>query len=414
MKLEAYLNAGVSPFHVVQTVKERLTESGFEEISFGADHKLAEGKGYLMTPYPSVLFAFRIDTWKRGMHIAAAHTDWPAFKLKPQPDIKDSSYLRVNTEPYGGMLKRTWFDRPLGLAGKVMLRNVQDPYHPGEVLFDSGAPWLIIPSLAPHLDREIETREIDAQKVLMPLYGTGQEGSFMEKVAEKLGVAEEEILDYDLYLYNMDPAQITGADSDLLCAPRIDNIASVAALTEGIAQVTEPSAGISLIALFDNEEIGSRSKQGADSELLRMVLEHIRRQMGLEGSIADVLAESMLLSVDGAHAMHPNYKDKSDETARAFLGGGVVLKTSAGQRYVTDSRASAIIKGLCAEHGITLQQQANRSGAPGGQTLGPIASSYLPMLAADLGIPMLAMHSARELAHIRDYEALEALMRVFL
>ncbi len=200
----------------------------------------------------------------------------------------------------------------------------------------------------------------------------------------------------------------------MLSGPRIDNIASVAALIEGIAESDTAGAGIRMVACFDNEEIGSRSKQGADSELLKTVISDIRRRMGSKDELMQDYAESIMLSVDGAHGMHPNYKDKSDITARAMLGGGIVLKSSASQRYVSDARAAAILKGICEENGIRLQEQANRSGAPGGQTLGPIVSSYIPIPAADIGIPMLAMHSARELIYKEDYTELCRLVRAFI
>jgi aspartyl aminopeptidase len=430
MELKEYLNRGVSPFHVVKEATEVLKKEGFTEVALGDGQALEPGKGYFMCPYPSSFFAFRVDPKKAGMQIAMAHTDWPSFLLKPNPEMPEGVYLRVNTEPYGGMLKHTWFDRPLGLAGRVLLKNDSDVFSPKEVLFDSEEPWFVIPSLAPHLDREIETEKIDPQKVMLPLYGIKMAPdprciapvkteeqivpTLLEKVAEKLHVAADQILSYTLYLYNTDPAQEVGTEGELLLSPRIDNVASVAALTEAILQTQGSRAGISLIACFDNEEIGSRTKQGADSGLLKDVAEDIYRRLGKADRMTEEYACSMMLSVDGAHGVHPNYREKSDTTATVVLGSGVVLKSSASQRYVTDAKAAAVVKGLCEKFGIRLQEQANRSGAPGGQTLGPIASSYLPILAADLGIPMLAMHSARELASLPDCEELERLVRVFL
>ncbi len=431
MKLEEYLNKGVSPYHVVKTVRERLLEEGFEELSIGDMKKTDGGKGYFISPYPSAIFAFRINPKKEGMHIAMAHTDSPSFLLKPDPEMPDKPYMRVNVEPYGGMLKRTWFDRPLGIAGRVMIRNNKDLFEPEQVLFDSKRPWFVIPSLAPHLDRDVETEKIDVQKILIPLYAlsekdekkdskagrsksSAKEITLISKIAETIGKDEKDILSYDLYLYNADKAEYVGTSEEMLLAPRIDNIASVAALTEGIISVKTPKAKISMTACFDNEEIGSRSKQGADSELLKIVLEDLYGRLGKQEDLSKDYMKSMMLSVDGAHGLHPNYKEKSDVTAKVMLGGGVVLKSSASQRYVTDSKAGAILKGLCEKNRIPLQVQANRSGAPGGQTLGPIVSSYLPILAADIGIPMLAMHSARELAAIKDQEALSKLIETFM
>ncbi len=415
MELKEYLEQGVSPYHVVKTAKERLQAMGFRELQTGDMEVPEAGKGYFISPYDSAFFAFRVNPEKQGMRIALAHTDSPSFLVKPNPEMPEKPYLRINVEPYGGMLKRTWFDRPLGIAGRVILKNEADAFSPKEMYFDSESPWFVIPSLAPHLDHGIETEKIDEQKCLIPLYGIGEKESisFLGKIAEKLSVKEEDILTYSLYLYNTDPAEKVGVQEDFLLAPRIDNIASVAALTEALIHTEMPEVCLDLIACFDNEEIGSRSKQGADSELLKLVIEDLYRRMGKTEQIISEYKDSMMLSVDGAHAVHPNFKEKSDVTAQVVPGGGVVLKSSASQRYVTDSKASAIIKGLCEKHKIPVQEQANRSGAPGGQTLGPIASSYLPVLAADIGIPMLAMHSARELAAGKDYDALYRLMTVF-
>ena len=416
MEIKEYINAGVSPFHAVLTVKQRLAGAGFKELALGEDGALERGNGYYISPYPSVIFAFRVNEAKSGAHIALAHTDSPSFMIKPNPELPEQPYLRLNVEPYGGMLKRTWFDRPLGVAGRVELRNREDIYAPIERLFDSREAWFIIPSLAPHLDHEIETAKIDAQKVLVPIYGLRKEKeyTFLQKLAEALGIEKEDVLSYTLYLYNLDEASEIGVEKELLSAPRIDNLASVAALTEGLIASESSMACLSMIACFDNEEIGSRSKQGADSELLKLVLADIYRRLGRSEQLAGDHMRSFLLSVDGAHGVHPNYKEKSDVTAQVVLGGGVCLKSSASQRYVTDAKAAAIIKGICEQNGIALQEQANRSGAPGGQTLGPIASSYLPMIAADIGIPMLAMHSARELAATKDYEELCKLIKAFL
>ena len=206
-------------------------------------------------------------------------------------------------------------------------------------------------------------------------------------------------------------------NNTLLSAPRIDNIASCAALSESLIKGTHKDSDISMIALFNNEEIGSRSKQGADSALLSWLLEKIFESALIKQyrlNYKDSVAKSMLLSVDGAHGVHPNYTEKSDITSQAILGNGFVVKTSSSQRYVTDSRATAIIISLCKENNIDVQRQANRSGAPGGQTLGPIVSSYLPVLAADIGIPMLAMHSARELISSKDYSSLCNFLNIWL
>lgn len=435
MDLTAYLDQGRSPYHVVAVVKERLREEGFTELAFDEDFRLATGGRYYVSPYPTVLFAFTVagQITDGSMHIACAHTDFPCLKLKSHPEMTESgkpAMVRVNVETYGGLLKKTWFDRPLGVAGKVVLRT-ENPYEPEELLFDSEMPWFTLPSLAPHLDKDIEKKEVDVQREMLPLFLVWRQEEpcskqiFIEAIAQRLGVSPEDILDYDLYLYNAEPACYVGFDSAMISSARIDNVASVAALTEGliaggspVQKADElsggPSADFKMIALFDNEEIGSRSKQGADSMLLSWITEKLMESTLCQGiHYKNAMAKSLMLSVDGAHALHPNYTEKSDPTNKVILGGGIVLKTSATQRYVTDSRASAIVAGLCRQAGLPYQKQVNRSGLAGGQTLGPITASYLPILAADLGVPMLAMHSARELCHRTDYEALQKLMEVW-
>ncbi|MBR4623261.1 MAG: M18 family aminopeptidase [Clostridia bacterium] len=414
MDLKEYLKRSVSPFHTVSTCKERLLEEGFRELKIGrrdADH--SDGS-FVIEPYPSVLFAVRYcEEGKDKAHIGTAHTDFPNFKLKPNCEFDSQGYAMINTEPYGGLLKRTWFDRPLGIAGKVIIKG-EDEYEPKEILYRSEEPYLIIPGLAPHMDREIENKPIDVQQEMCPVYSMEEGASILERIALYLGIKKEDILDYDLYLFNNDEPQYIGLKGEFISSPRIDNVSSCAALTEGLIESSVSDAKINLICLFDNEEIGSRSKQGADSELMLMVLRYLHDIFGIEKDLDAFLLDSFMVSVDGAHALHPSYRNKADTTSVVYLGKGFVLKNSATQRYVTDAKASAIVKAICEKNDIPVQQQANRSGAPGGQTLGPIASSYVPAMACDIGVPLLSMHSARELAHRDDYDSLKAFLSSIL
>lgn len=428
-----YLNSAKSSYHVVKYAENQLIEAGFTKLEFGKKFDIKKGGAYYCIPQPTMLYAFTIGqkVTSGKMHISCAHTDSPTFKIKPEPEMgARANAIRINTEPYGGSLKRTWFDRPLCVAGQVVVK-AENAFMPTSILFDSIEPWFIIPSLAPHMDREIEEKKIDPQKELIPLFGISGENyvnRFIEKVAEKISVSKEDILDFDLELYVGEKSVFCGKEGELLLGSRIDNIASVAACVEGIiaSRIGEdnnssaPKANdlltelkssdeneISLVALFDNEEIGSRTKQGADSMSLSWLIEKIFESECFKNiSKLDALSDSKMLSMDGAHAVHPNYPEKADETTKAVLGNGIVLKTSASQRYVTDARMSAIVAGLCEECEIKYQKQANKSGTPGGQTLGPIESSYLPIMAADLGVPMLAMHSAKETMCINDYNEL--------
>lgn len=419
------LEEGRSPFQVVEFGRKYLKNAGFVEIDYRKKFTVKPAGSYCVSPYPSVLFAFHIgkDVTAKTMEedvkvkIAMAHTDFPCFKIKSKPEYVTKKYLQANVEPYGGMIRSSWFDRPLGIAGKVVLAS-ENIYAPRTVLFDSNRPVFIIPSLAPHMDRDgNKSREYDMQQEMQPITGMlneqcNKEGFLVEYLAKELDVSTQAILSFDLFLYNTDKPEMIGMGEEFISAPRLDNLSSVAALLEAAEGADEKS--ISVIALFDNEEIGSRSKQGADSQLLPIILKKIADALGVEEvTLSDCLARGFLLSVDGAHALHPNYAAKSDVTNEVFLGSGVVIKTSASQRYLSDSEATAVLKQLCHQNQIKYQVQVNRSGMPGGQTLGPIAASYLPMQGADLGMPMLAMHSARELADGDDYKELVKLMKAF-
>lgn len=263
-------------------------------------------------------------------------------------------------------------------------------------------------------------RKIDVAKEMVPVTGVAGEemgeAAILNMIADEMDIAVDSVLDYDLYLYNTDDAEMVGVSGSMISSPRIDNVSSVAALIDTMVAVdAKNSSNINVIALFDNEEIGSRSKQGADSVLFRECIDRIIEAAGVGSNKAAFIQSAFMVSLDVAHGTHPNYSDKSDPTNKVVLGAGPVLKNSASQRYVSDSEASAVITAISRKYGIKLQKTVNKSGMPGGQTLGPIMSSYIPVRAVDMGIPVLAMHSARELADERDYkELVELLGHIFL
>lgn len=420
-----FLQNGKTQFHVAALAKEFLDAHNFTQVSDRENlAELAAGRYYL-APFSSIVIPFVKGTQSTQVRIACAHTDFPMLKVKSNPELKKQGYLQINVEPYGGLIKETWFDRPLGLAGKVICKS-DSIFHPEIKLFDSKKPVAIIPNLAPHLKRGSKEGELDVQKELIPIVdmAVSMDGSsnqsdgqtqqknpdshfLLSYVAEKLNVHPEDVLDFDLYLYIYDAPTTVGINDALVTSPRIDNISSVCAILEGLAD-SEPSDTLCIGALFDNEEIGSRSKQGADSMLLSDIVNRLTADSHLS-----LIEDGFYLSVDVAHATHPNYSEKADITNTVLLGKGAVLKSSASQRYVCDSEAGACIIDLCNANHIALQRTVNRSGMPGGQTLGPIVSSYLPMRACDIGIPVLAMHSASELMHKDDYAALAALITAF-
>ena len=408
------LDAGVTQFHVVKKCEDILLDHDYRKLDIGERWELMAGGRYYVKPYPSMLVAFAIgEVPEYGrLNIGLAHTDFPMLKIKTQPDMNRCGYQTLNVEPYGGLIKETWFDRPLGIAGKVVVQT-EDPFRPRTYLYDSERAMCIVPSLAPHLRKETTGDKMNVQKELIPVYGlNGQnvkEKDILQYVAEDLGLLKDDMLDYDLYLYNMDHMEIVGAEKDMIASPRLDNITSVSALVDTMCK-TEKGNCINVISLFDNEEIGSRSKQGADSVMLSGIVDRIMSGLDMEeNDRMRIMRDAFMLSLDVAHATHPNYPEKSDPTNQIVMGCGVALKSSASQRYVSDSEASAVVMALARKNDIKVQRQVNRSGMAGGQTLGPIASSYLPVRAVDMGIPILAMHSAMELGSAEDYSQLKAL-----
>ncbi len=406
------LAKGKTSFHLVDECKKIFSSQGFTLLDTAADmSKLTPGK-YIISPFSSMLVAFVLGDSPKKLRIATAHTDFPMLKLKCNPSLSKKGYLQANIEPYGGLITGTWFDRPLGLAGKIVTKG-QDAFSPQVHLFDSEKPIFIIPNLAPHLKKDGKG-DLDIQKEMLPIMG--MEGFFqdgeipedvlMSYIAEQICISKDDILDYDLYLYVHQNPETVGINNEFLAAPRIDNISSVSAITEALCYGSTNPDCLSVGIFYDNEEIGSRSKQGADSMLVKDILSKLTENI-------DVYKNGFSLSLDVAHGTHPNYPEKNDITNETPLGGGVVLKSSASQRYVTDSEAGAVIIALCQEKDILLQRQVNRSGMPGGQTLGPIMSSYLPLFSCDLGIPMLAMHSACELVNKNDYKELVKLVKAY-
>lgn len=414
------LRQGTSPAGVVSFAKEYLREEGFEELYYDKMFATKEGGKYYITPFPDVLFAFTVGNSRnlmQSVRMAFAHVDQPCFKVKGNPDFKSMGCAMLNVEVYGGMMDHTWFDRPLGLAGTIILKG-EDVFHPTEIAYDSKRPVALIPGLAIHMQREANNGwKIDRQKELMPLLGlaNGQwtENAFLHFLAEELSVDETEILSYDLNLYNYDLPQLCGVKEEILCSPRIDNLASVSALLESLTD-GERENGINLIGLFNHEEVGSFTKSGADSDLLKDILERILSGLGCsKQQVYASIAQSYYLSVDGAHAAHPNYTDRCDTTTRAYMGQGVTVKVSGTQKYASDCRMYAILKGLAEKYNILLQEINDRNTIRGGTTLGPMIGSHLPMIGCDLGIPMLAMHSARETMAVADYISLCQLVTAF-
>ena len=416
------LNAGVSPFHCVAHSLEVLKAEGFEEIRYNEPWSLVPGGKYVMNHHGTTLYAFTVGEKFRAkdmLRMAAAHTDYPCMRIKPHADFVTNRYAQINVEVYGGPILNTWFDRPLGVAGRVVVRS-EDVFAPRTILYRSDKPILTIPNLAIHMNRDVNKGvEIHNQTDLMPIVDMlpkEQQSSeyFIEFLASELHVAKEDILDFELGTYCIEEPMYVGIEETMLSAPRLVNQTSVAALLETIMKA-DREKGINLIALFDHEEIGNTSKQGAASILLHDMTRRIAKGLGLnEEQTECMLYDAMLLSVDVAHAMHPNHKGKMDITNQPIMGDGFCIKEACSQSYATDAEAVSILRQICDANKIPYQIFVNRSDVRGGGTLGSVASTLLPVKTVDIGIPLLAMHSARELMGEADMRSLADAVRYFM
>ena len=451
-RLAEFIKKAVSPYHTVEEARKLFDGAGFRELKIEEDWDIKQEGKYYVLPFKTTLFAFNTAE-REGLHIAAAHTDFPCLHIKPVAELEQRGYLRVNTEVYGGPILNTWLDRPLSIAGRVLLKS-DEVYAPRELLVDFKRPVLTIPNLAVHYNREVNDGvKLTKQNDMLPLLGMmndklNKDSYFLDILAKEIKEEKEDILDFDLIVYNAEEPSFIGIDKEMLSSPRLDNITSCLALTEGlIASENEETragkgkntagrkkSGLNMIALFDNEEIGSMTKQGADSELIRLILRKIYHSLDqesdkgskrekqaqdtsgnvyIETDLDMALRKGFLLSVDVAHALHPAKAERYDPVNNMRMGDGVTLKLSANQRYTYDGVAVASVQQLCEKNGIKYKKFVNNSDMPGGGTLGPIISSHLPMYTVDIGVPILAMHSARELMGASDQEELVKLITAF-
>lgn len=419
--LLSYISACTSPYHTVKTSKEMLLSAGFQELFLQDVWHLQTGD-YFTEVYGSTLIAFHIgEEWQSKLHIATGHTDFPAIRIKPNPMILENGYGKLNIETYGGLILNTWLDRPLGAAGVVVCRGT-DPFTPERIYFDSERAIAIIPNLAIHMNRQMNDGvALNKQVDMLPLVSLMGEnlkdnGAWVQYLSTTLGCKKEDILSFELTLYPVEQGQSLGLYNEFLGSPRLDNLTSCKACLEGIITACQEKVrGLQVIALFDNEEVGSRTKQGGASTILQQVIERIYlSQHGTKEELYAAISSGFMLSADVAHALHPNHQEKNDITNKPILGRGVVLKTAASQSYAGDAEAVAIMKALCEQENIPYQVYVNRSDIPGGSTLGSIASSILPIRTMDIGVPILAMHSAYETMGQVDQSAIESLMKAFL
>ena len=406
-KLLDFIEKSPTAFQAVDEMQKRLTENGFEVLSEKEYWKLVPGGKYLVTRNNSALIAFCIpEKESRVFHIMASHSDSPSFKIKENPEIKvDNSYVKLNVEKYGGMLMAPWFDRPLSVAGRVIVKG-KDGLE--EKLVDIKRDLVMIPNLAIHMNREANNGvAYNPQKDLQPLFAAGNtDRTLLEIIAEQTGVKKEDIISHDLILYNRMLGTIWGADKEFVSSARLDDLQCAFASMEGLLRAQNHES-IAVHCVMDNEEVGSGTKQGAASTFLKDTL--LRINMGLGRTYEEylmTLAGSFMVSADNAHALHPNYTDKTDPTNHPVLNKGIVIKFNANQKYCTDAVSAAIFKELCTKAGVPYQTFVNRSDIAGGSTLGNISNTQVPMNTVDIGLPQLAMHSPYETAGVKDTEYL--------
>lgn len=392
-------------FHAVQAMTDILSAEGFTELKENQKWHIENGGRYFVTRNGSSLIAFTVPVQEmKGMHIIASHSDSPSFKIKENPELEsEGHYIRLNVEGYGGMIRAPWFDRPLSVAGRVIVKDkAQGGFR--SILVDIGRDLVMIPNLAIHMDRQInDSCKYNIQKDMLPIYGDlSAKGTFMKLIADTAGVPEEEILGRDLFLYNRQKGTVWGASGEFLSCSRLDDLQCAFASLKGFL-AGKRQEYLAVHCVLDNEEVGSGTKQGAASTFLYDTLTRIHTSLGLSQEDYLIhLADSFMISADNAHAVHPAHTDKADPANRPYINGGIVIKFSASQKYCTDGVSAAIFRDLCQRAGVPVQTFVNRSDMAGGSTLGNISNTQVALNTVDIGLPQLAMHSPYETAGVKD------------
>ena len=409
-----FLQEGVTPYHAAATAAAWLDAAGFTRLEEADYWNLEPGKGYYILRNGSAVVAWRIpDHAIGGWRITASHSDAPGWKIKSDAVTNDGC-RRLSVEGYGGMIMSSWLDRPLTVAGRVLVRT-EDGVETRLVHFDRDL--LVIPSLAIHMQRDVNKgHTYNPQIDMQPLWGPADSRTLTDLLCEELGVAAEDILDRDLQLVTRQAPAVIGPDGQYFMAPRIDDLECAATTLLGFidASADTDSACAPVWAMLDNEEVGSSSRQGAESSFLRDVLDRILEAIPHSAQMEHrALANSFMLSADNGHATHPNFAAKSDPAAPVRLGGGVVLKYNASQKYTTNALSGGIFRAICEKAGVPVQTFTNRADEPGGSTLGNLQSHSLPIPMADIGLAQLAMHSAVETAAVADAESMVKAVAAF-
>ncbi len=388
-----FINNSPTAFHTVKSVKDALLEAGFTEVFEKEPFAFSDGGKHFVIRGGSSIIAFKGKG--DGFMITASHSDSPCFKVKDE--LSSATYTRLATEKYGGMIHYTWLDRPLSVAGRVVVKTESGVK---TVLVNIEKAALTIPSVAIHLNRGVnDAAKFNPAVDLLPLAGTTDaKGALMSAIAAQAGVDISDIISHDLFLYNAEEGRVIGINDEFILSPRIDDLGCVYASLEAFL-ATDSSESVSVLAVFDNEEVGSETKQGASSTFLNMTLRAIA---GNDEKYTSMLYNSFMVSADNAHALHPNHPELYDGTHASVLGGGVVVKYNANQRYTTDAISDAVFTTIADRAGVKLQKFSNRADMVGGSTLGSISNTKVSISTIDIGLPQLAMHSATETAAVSD------------
>ncbi|MDR0880100.1 MAG: M18 family aminopeptidase [Clostridioides sp.] len=408
-----FIDESPTCYQAVNTAKEMLDENGFEELKLNGKWDIAVGGKYYVRKNLSAIIAFTVNSdelEENGFKIIGSHSDSPTFKIKPSPEIgmEKDTYLKLNTEPYGGAIMSTWMDRPLGIAGRVSITG-DSVLKPVEKLIDFKKPMCIIPNMAIHMNRAInDGYKFNPQEDMIPLVGLindklEKENFLLNAMAEELNVKPEEIIDFDLFLYDFQKGCLMGYNEEFISVGRQDDLSMACTSLKALIE-SKGQKGVNIAAVFDNEEVGSATKQGAGSNMLLNLIERIAIALGKSREqFFEAMYSSFMISADLAHAVHPNKLGKHDPTTRPVMGKGPVIKMSARQAYTSDAFSAAVYKSICKKAGVEFQEFVNRSDEKGGSTIGPISSTHIDIPAVDIGTPVLAMHSVRELGHVDDY-----------
>lgn len=403
-ELLQFLDHSPNAFYAVANMQKELEDAGFTRLYEGCPWTLSGGHGYYVTRNDSAIIAFRIPEGEyQGFQIMASHCDSPVFKIKTNAEIVvDNSYVKLNVEKYGGMLCAPWLDRPLSVAGRVIVQTEEGI---ATKLVNVDRDLLIIPNVAIHMNRQVnDGYAFNAQVDMLPLFcEQGEEkNQFMQLIADEAGVQVEDILDTDLFLYDRMKGTTLGLHGEFIASGRLDDLQCAFASLKGFL-AAEPKQSIAVHCVYDNEEVGSGTKQGAASTFLKDTLQRISRAMGRsEEQYLMSIASSFMISADNAHAVHPNHAEKADPTNRPYMNRGIVIKYSANQKYTTDGVSGAVMRAICKRAEVPCQTFTNRSDMLGGSTLGNISQAQVALNTVDIGLPQLAMHSPYETAGARD------------